>query len=58
MCDENFEAVDDLSEGYRFILLPISDGLGTFDEDNEVVVLAFEMDACLVAVAVGHLDYC
>jgi len=51
--DKDLEAIDNLSEGHRFILPPVSNCLGAFDQDDEVVVLAFEVDSCLVAVAVA-----
>ena len=40
MGDEDLEAVDDLGEGHALVLLPLLNGLGALDEDDEVLALA------------------
>jgi hypothetical protein len=49
--DEDLEAVDDLSERHALVLLPLLNGLGALDEDNEVLALAL-----VVALGLGGVS--
>jgi hypothetical protein len=49
--DEDLEAVDDLSERHALVLLPLLNGLGALDEDNEVFALAL-----VVALGLGGVS--
>lgn len=57
MGDEDLEAVDDLGKGNAPVLLPVLDGLTALSEDNEVVVVALEVDSDLGSVS-AHVDVC
>ena len=57
MGDEDLEAVDDLGEGNAPVLLPVLNGLAALSEDNEVVVVALEVDSDLGSVS-AHVDVC
>ena len=57
MGDEDLEAVDDLGEGNAPVLLPVLDGLTALSEDNEVVIVALEVDSDLGSVS-AHVDVC
>jgi hypothetical protein len=49
--DEDLEAVDDLSERHALVLLPLLNGFGALDEDNEVLALAL-----VVALGLGGVS--
>lgn len=54
VCDEDFEAADDLRKGDRAVVLPVLDGLHVVDHDYEVFVLALVVDFGLGGVSAGH----
>ena len=54
MCDEDLEAAHHLSQGDRAIALPILDGLGIVDEDDEVLVFTLVVDLRLGCVTARH----
>jgi hypothetical protein len=55
--DEDLEAVDDLGEGHALVLLPLLNGLGALDEDNEVLALALVVALGLGGVS-AHVGCC
>lgn len=57
MGDKDLEAVDDLGKRNAPVLLPVLDGLTALSEDNEVVVVALEVDSDLGSVS-AHVDVC
>lgn len=54
MRHKDLPAIDDLCEGHAGVLLPVLDGLGALDEDDEVVAVALEVDLDLLSVSAAR----
>lgn len=51
VCAEDLPAVDDLCERNRLVALPLLDGLRTFHENHEIVILPLVVDLGVWGVA-------
>ena len=52
--NEDLEGADDLGERDALVALPLLEGLCVVDEDDEVVLLALEVDLGLLCFAASH----
>jgi len=55
--DEDLEGIDNVCHWYALVLLPIRNDLAALDVDDEVVLLALEVDFGLVAFSFGHFGW-
>lgn len=56
--DEDVKGVDHIDERSRLVRLPLVDSLFALSHENEVVVLALEVDLDLFSVSANHDDEC
>lgn len=54
MCDEDLHSSDNLSERNRPIILPLLDGLGVFNKDEEIVGVSLVEDLLDFNVSADH----
>lgn len=55
MSDEDLEGRDEVSQWYGLVTLPLLEGCGIINEDDEVVLLALEVDLDLRSFSLNHL---
>lgn len=56
MCDEDVEGGYEVRHGDRAVVLPLLEGGDVVDKDDEVVLLALEVDLGLVSLSLDHCD--
>lgn len=58
MRHEDLEGRDEVCESDGLVLSPLLEGVDVINEDEEVVLLALEMDLGLLSSAANHFDGC